>query len=80
MNNAQPEPEIGHIQDLFEMQKDFTPDLIIGLGGGSVLDAAKLLSVLQTNDIKLKDMLGTDNIPKKGISTILIHSMKCPKI
>lgn len=45
---------------------------MIGIGGGSVLDAVKLLSVQATNPKSIREMLGTGLVDKPGIPTILI--------
>ena len=46
-------------------------DLIIGVGGGSPMDIAKLISVMRTNGGNLKDYVGVGLIPKPGIPTIM---------
>ncbi|RAS75371.1 iron-containing alcohol dehydrogenase [Priestia endophytica] len=69
-----PEPTLQNIEDVFESIKHQQYDLLIGLGGGSVLDAVKILSVLATNNQSLKDILGTDLVKKPGIPTLLIPS------
>ncbi|WP_223701202.1 iron-containing alcohol dehydrogenase [Sutcliffiella deserti] len=70
--DIQPEPTVEHIEDVFKRMAGKKFDLLIGLGGGSVLDATKLLSVMSTNDIPLKDMVGTDKVKQKGIPMVLI--------
>src|SRR4030042_77876 len=47
-------------------------NLIIGLGGGSSLDTAKMSSVMATNEGKILDYVGMDLVPHKGIPKILI--------
>lgn len=69
---VQPEPTIQDIEKIYSSFAQNRYDLIIGIGGGSVLDVAKLLSVLSTNKLSLRDMLGVDNIHKQGIPTLLI--------
>ncbi|MFD2706263.1 iron-containing alcohol dehydrogenase [Salibacterium lacus] len=66
------EPTVGNIEDMHEDIKNDSYDVIIGVGGGSVLDAAKVLSVLKTNDQSVNDMLGTNLIEEPGIPTVLI--------
>ncbi|MBC8387964.1 MAG: iron-containing alcohol dehydrogenase [Actinobacteria bacterium] len=47
-------------------------DFIIGLGGGSVLDAAKAISVSATNGGDVRKCLGLYRITKRGLPMILI--------
>lgn len=70
----QPEPTEANIEEVFRQMGDRRFDLIIGLGGGSALDAAKLLSVLATNSLALKEMVGVGKVKEKGIPTVLIPS------
>jgi alcohol dehydrogenase class IV len=70
--DIQPEPTVEHIEEVFSRMADKKFDLLIGMGGGSVLDATKLLSVMSTNDIPLKDMVGTEVVKHKGIPMVLI--------
>ncbi|WP_299092011.1 iron-containing alcohol dehydrogenase [uncultured Metabacillus sp.] len=74
INKIMPEPTIQNIEDVYReiAEKEF--DLLIGIGGGSVLDATKLLSVLKTNDVSIRDLLSGNQIERKGIPTILIPS------
>ncbi|UQZ85830.1 1,3-propanediol dehydrogenase [Paenibacillus konkukensis] len=67
-----PEPTIGNIEQVFAAMEGAAYDLVIGFGGGSVLDSAKILSVLSTNDSSVRDLLGTDLVKKPGLPTILI--------
>lgn len=69
---VEPEPTISHIEDLYGKMAGGEYDILIGLGGGSVLDATKLLSVMSTNDMSLRSMVGTDKIKQKGVPVILI--------
>lgn len=47
-------------------------DLVIGLGGGSAIDAAKCASILATNGGQLSDYLGIERVPKPGLPKIFI--------
>ncbi|MEW6529376.1 MAG: iron-containing alcohol dehydrogenase [Thermodesulfobacteriota bacterium] len=47
-------------------------DLIVGIGGGSPLDIAKVAAVLATNTEPVEALFGIDMIPKPGIPVMLI--------
>ncbi|MHA6197563.1 iron-containing alcohol dehydrogenase [Pseudomonas wadenswilerensis] len=67
------EPTLENIERLFREQiAPHAPDALLAIGGGSVLDAAKLFSVLLTNDAPLRSMLGIDNVGRAGIPTVLV--------
>lgn len=67
-----PEPPIGSVQEVASRVKEEGYDLIIGLGGGSPMDVAKVVSVLQSNDDPIESMVGTGNVKKPGLPTITI--------
>lgn len=67
-----PEPTIENIEEVFQAISKEQYDVLIGFGGGSVLDATKILSVLQTNKQSIRELLGTDLVKNPGTPTILI--------
>jgi len=73
VRGVEPEPTIENIETVFREQiAPFAPQAILSIGGGSVLDAAKLFSVRLTNDAPLRDWLGTDRIAHPGVPMILV--------
>ncbi|MBB6730666.1 iron-containing alcohol dehydrogenase [Cohnella zeiphila] len=66
------EPTADHIGELHARIKETPFDVYIAIGGGSVLDAAKILSVLRTNKERVEEMVGTDRVRKPGVPTVLI--------
>ncbi len=72
INDAPAEPELNEVMHIFDRVKNKKYGLLIGIGGGSVMDVTKLLSVLMTNNIPLENMIGTEKIPLKGIPTLMI--------
>jgi alcohol dehydrogenase class IV len=65
------EPTVDNINELnAKITEPF--DVYIGIGGGSVLDATKILSVLKTNDTPIEQMLGIELVKNAGIPTVLI--------
>ncbi|TQR25088.1 iron-containing alcohol dehydrogenase [Bacillus safensis] len=67
-----PEPTEKNIEDVFHTFLRGEHDAIIGIGGGSVLDATKILAVLKTNDQPISALVGTNLVKKRGVPTILI--------
>lgn len=67
-----PEPTIHNIEEVYRGIAGEDYDVLIGLGGGSVLDATKILSVLKTSGGSVRELLGTDLVKQPGIPTILI--------
>ena len=52
------EPGFKDFGKLMEKVTPFNPDVVIGIGGGSVLDIAKLVAVQLDNEQSLKDYVG----------------------
>ena len=46
--------------------------MIIGLGGGSILDVSKMAAALVTNPGPTKDYFGKEKVPKRGTPTIIV--------
>ncbi|MFP7737358.1 iron-containing alcohol dehydrogenase [Priestia aryabhattai] len=67
-----PEPTVENIEEVFQAIRNEQHDVLIGFGGGSVLDATKILSVLKTNNESIRELLGTDLVKNPGTPTVLI--------
>ena len=53
VRGVEPEPTIENIETVFREQiAPFAPQAVLSIGGGSVLDAAKLFAVRLTNDAR----------------------------
>lgn len=52
------EPTFSDFEKLMQKVKPFNPDIVIGIGGGSVLDIAKLVAAQLDNEQQLKDYVG----------------------
>ncbi|RMQ94131.1 Iron-containing alcohol dehydrogenase [Pseudomonas savastanoi pv. glycinea] len=73
IDNVEIEPTLENIERVFrEDVAPHSPDALIAIGGGSVLDAAKLFSVMLTNDTPLRDLLGVDKVSHPGKPMVLV--------
>ncbi len=66
------EPAYQDINELMEKVKCSSGDLIIAIGGGSVMDAAKLCCVLKDADYTVKDLLDDPSKARKQMKTVMI--------
>jgi len=60
------------IEDCARIAKEENVDFLIGLGGGSSMDTAKVASVLITNQQDIHDFIGKDKVRKSGLFKVLI--------
>lgn len=52
------EPFFSDFKNLMNDVESFNPDVVVGIGGGSVLDVAKLVAAQLENDQKIEDYVG----------------------
>lgn len=72
-DSVEPDPEMGHVVKAAEAVKKGNHDLIIALGGGSSIDAAKAASILAVNDVDLRDLQGPrDAYPAEPLPIITV--------
>lgn len=72
LDNLPAEPSYGQVQEVIDEFKKSGADLIVACGGGSVMDAAKLASVLATDAYGVKELLEDPGLAKKCVPTVLI--------
>ncbi|MDF2566152.1 MAG: alcohol dehydrogenase [Massilibacillus sp.] len=73
INDTPPEPALEQVNAIFNAAKNFECQMIIGIGGGSSMDTAKLVSLLLTNDVTLYDLVkGKTKFKRRGVPTLMI--------
>jgi alcohol dehydrogenase class IV len=72
LDDLKPEPDYMAVQKLIDDFKAQGADLIVACGGGSVMDAAKLASVLVTDEYGVKELLDDPGRAKKCVPIVLI--------
>ena len=72
LTDCKPEPSYLQVEAVVDMVQGQECDLIIGLGGGSVMDAAKLASVLKGASYTIKDLMNDPTQAEKKVKTVMI--------
>lgn len=66
------EPNYHEAQAMVDIFKKEQADFIIAIGGGSVMDVAKLASILATDDYTVKELLDNPLLAKKQVQSLMI--------
>ena len=72
LDNTPPEPDVDQVEAIFAAARAQSFDLVIGIGGGSAMDVAKIVAVLLNNPVTLRELLNKAPIAKRGIPTLMI--------
>ena len=70
--DAEPEPDLPNLEAAVAAAKAIDPDVVIGFGGGSAMDLAKLVAVLVTSDKVLRDISGPNRAPARTVKLVQI--------
>ncbi|PKO14433.1 MAG: alcohol dehydrogenase [Chloroflexi bacterium HGW-Chloroflexi-10] len=70
--DIEPEPSINNVRACVSFARSAGCDLVVGMGGGSAMDCAKVVAALLGNDGDIMDYLGMNKVPRKGVPTILL--------
>ncbi|MFH0957494.1 MAG: iron-containing alcohol dehydrogenase [Pseudomonadota bacterium] len=71
-DNVEPDPPFEIASLAAQAVKDCGADIILGVGGGSSLDIAKVASILVTNLSPVSSYFGIDMVSGPGLKTILV--------
>jgi alcohol dehydrogenase class IV len=71
-SEVEPDPRFEIAVRAAEAAKSEKAELVIGMGGGSPLDIAKVCAILATNTKPVSELFGIDMVPEAGLATILI--------
>jgi len=69
---VQPDPTDRNVQDGWRAFREAEADLVVALGGGSPIDAAKAISILTQNPTPLSRYAGLHKIPNPGVPLMAI--------
>lgn len=72
INNIPTEPKVNEVNIIYQHAKKIEADMLIAMGGGSVIDVTKLIAVLKTSKYSIYDIVKDSRIIEKGIITLMI--------
>src|SRR3569833_630479 len=64
---VKPEPDLPNLEKAVAMAKDVKPDLVVGFGGGSAMDLAKLVAVMCTSDVPFAAIVGPEKVAGRSV-------------
>lgn len=71
-DKVEADPRFEIVNEVVDLIRANNIDCILGIGGGSSLDIAKVASVMVTNPGKVEEYFGIDLVKKPGLKTILV--------
>ena len=71
-DGVEADPRYEIVADCVEMVRRENADFIIGFGGGSPIDIAKVSAVMATNEGPITEYFGIDLVPLPGLPTLII--------
>lgn len=67
-----PEPPLETVDELATCIIDYQADVVVGLGGGSVMDAVKVASVCAQRRVPTRSIVGIGKVGSRGLPTVLV--------
>ncbi len=71
-DEVEPEPRVEVAERVAQKARSSSYDLVLGLGGGSSIDMAKLAAGLATNEGEARGFVGTGLLRRKALPTIML--------
>lgn len=71
-DRVQPDPTVKNIEDGLKQFISEGADILVAVGGGSPMDAAKAISISKTNSAPLSQYMGYHKIPNPGVPVVAI--------
>jgi alcohol dehydrogenase class IV len=69
---VKPEPDIPNLEAALAVADRVKPDLVIGYGGGSALDLAKLVAVLPGSGQSIHDVVGPEKVNGRKVALVQV--------
>ena len=69
---VKPEPDAPNLAKAIALAEEVRPDVVIGFGGGSAMDLAKLVAVLPGSGQTLKDVVGPEKVLGRKVGLVQV--------
>ncbi|MGU3423021.1 iron-containing alcohol dehydrogenase [Methylobacterium sp. D54C] len=69
---VKPEPDLPNLDAALALAEEVRPDCVIGFGGGSAMDLAKLVAVLPGSGQTLRDVVGPEKVLGRRIGLVQV--------
>jgi alcohol dehydrogenase len=69
---VKPEPDVANLERAVALAEETKPDLVIGFGGGSALDIAKLVAVMPGSGKTISDIVGVERVEGRKVGLIQV--------
>ncbi len=66
------DPTLQLVDEIGRKARSFQADCVLGVGGGSPLDAAKIAAVLAEHDVPAASLLGTGLVPRRRVPLLMV--------
>jgi len=73
VSEVEPNPTLENIDFCYDILRSFKPEILVGIGGGSVMDATKAIALKLANDgIDVWDCVEGNVIPESALPTVMV--------
>jgi alcohol dehydrogenase len=69
---VKPEPDIPNLDKAVDLARRVEPDLVVGFGGGSAMDLAKLVAVLPRSGQTIHEIVGAEKVSGRRVALIQV--------
>ena len=69
---VKPEPDVPNLEKALALAERTKPDLVVGFGGGSAMDLAKLVAVLPGSGQSIADVVGPEKVNGRTVALVQV--------
>jgi alcohol dehydrogenase class IV len=69
---VKPEPDVPNLEKVLTLAERTKPDLVVGFGGGSAMDLAKLVAVLPGSGQSIADVVGPEKVNGRKVGLVQV--------